>query len=122
MIRASFLTALTATLLTASPVMAENDTIEKVMKEFFKAPKGTPKVVEKIIEGQATDDEIKIFVARIRELPVAKPPRGAENSWQDKTAALLAAAELCLNKDASGPAKLKEAANCKACHNQHKPE
>ena len=105
-----------------STVRADNEVIEKIMKEGFKAPKGTPKLVEKVIDGKATDEEIKKLLELVKQLPAEKPPRGEEADWKEKTDALLKAAELCDTKDPEGPAKLKEAANCKACHRDHKPE
>ncbi len=102
--------------------LADNEKIEHVMKTAFKAPKGTPKLVEKVIDGTASDQELKDFAELVKALPAEKPPRGDEASWKTKSEALAAAAALCAAKDPSGPAKLKEAANCKACHKEHKPE
>lgn len=106
----------------AGTAKADNEVIEKIMKEGFKAPKGTPKLVEKVIDGKASDEEIKKLLELVKQLPAEKPPRGEESDWKEKTEALLKAAELCESKDPEGPAKLKEASNCKACHRDHKPE
>jgi hypothetical protein len=47
-------------------------------------------------------------------LAASKPPKGAEDSWKEKTTALLEAAK------AGDVDKLKMASNCAACHKAHK--
>jgi hypothetical protein len=61
--------------------LADNEKIEHVMKTAFKAPKGTPKLVEKVIDGTASEQELKDFAELVKALPSEKPPRGDEASW-----------------------------------------
>lgn len=85
-------------------------TIKDVMKTAHKA--GTLK--DKVVNGTATDEEKKLLIAMYEAMATSKPPKGAEASWKEKTAALLVAAK---EGDVD---KLKAASNCMACHREHK--
>jgi hypothetical protein len=53
-------------------------------------------------------------------LAANKPPKGEEESWKEKTTALLTAAkDVAAGKDGAGDA-LGKAANCMECHKAHK--
>ena len=87
----------------------EKVTIKVVMQ---KAMKGG--LCKKVAEGKASDEEKKQLVELFTALSKATPPKGDADSWKDKTGALLTAA-----KGTDGEA-LKKAADCKACHTEHK--
>ena len=70
----------------------------------------------------ATPEELKQLTIAYKEMLKAKPPRGDEKSWQEKTGKLLAAAEALHKGQSDGLPRFKEAVNCKACHSAHKPE
>lgn len=76
-------------------------TISEVMKKAMKG-KGYQKL-EKA-------DQVELFTA----LAANKPPRGEAADWKTKTTALLEAAKSGDSK------KLDAAANCMACHSEHK--
>ncbi len=101
---------------------ASEEAIKKFMKDCHKAPKGVDPVCKKAGDGQATAEEIKKLVAGYKMMAAAKPPRGDEASWKEKTAKLVAASEGLAKHAPDAPAKFKEAVNCKACHSVHKPE
>jgi nitrate/TMAO reductase-like tetraheme cytochrome c subunit len=100
----------------------DHEIIENVMKTFHKAPKGTDPTCKKASDGKASPDELKQLVAAYEKLAATKPPKGDEASWKDKTSKLLMAARALQKGDADGVAKYKQAVNCKACHDVHKPE
>lgn len=100
----------------------KKDAIKEVMKTLHKAPKGEEPVCKKAVDGKASADEIKKLIAGYKELCAAKPPKGDEASWKAKTGKLLAAAEGLQKNEAGAAAKYKDAVNCKACHEAHKPE
>lgn len=84
-------------------------TIKTVMK---KAMAGG--LCKKVASGEANAEEKKELVALFTALNKATPPKGDEKSWAEKTKALLDAAK------ADDAGALKKAANCKACHSEHK--
>ena len=100
----------------------EDSPIQKVMKTYHKAPKGTDPTCKRASDGKATPEELKKLVAAYKTLTTAKPPKGDDASWKEKTAKLLAASESLQKGDAGGIAKYKEAVKCKACHSVHKPD
>ncbi|MBI1840274.1 MAG: hypothetical protein HYR88_05410 [Verrucomicrobia bacterium] len=101
---------------------AGKDAIKEVMKAYHKAPKGVDPVCKRAVDGKASAEELKKLVAGYKTLASAKPPRGDEASWKEKTAKLLAACQALEKGEEGAAAKYKEALNCKACHSAHKPE
>lgn len=116
-------TALAASFLVTNLHAAGGDeATKKFMKDFHKAPKGVDPVCKKAADGKASKDELAKLVAGYKAMCSAKPPKGDEASWKEKTGKLLEAA-MALQKGApDGAAKYKEAVNCKACHSAHKPD
>lgn len=100
----------------------EKDPIQEVMKTCHKAPKGVDPVCKKAVDGKASPAEVKQLVAGYKILATAKPPKGDEASWKEKTSKLLAAAQALESGAPDGAARYKEAVNCKACHTVHKPD
>ena len=100
---------------------ANDEAIKKVMKTCHKAPKGEDPICKKAIDGKASAEEMKKLVNGYKELAAAKPPKGDEASWKEKTGKLLATAEALQKNEAGAAAKYKDAVNCKACHEAHKP-
>lgn len=98
-----------------------HEIIEKVMKEGLK---GETSPGKKLIEGTATDAEIKTLAELIGTLKGTKAPRGAQAAYDKKVDALIAAINTIAGGDKSDKAigAFKKAQNCKSCHNDHKPE
>lgn len=120
-------TSLAAVLAAAllAPVQAadeKKDVIEEVMATFHKAPKGVDPVCKRAPMGKVTDDELKNLVAAYKAMAAAKPPKGDQASWKELAGKLLAATESLQRGDADGPAKFREAVNCKACHSAHRAD
>lgn len=89
--------------------------IKEVMKTCMKGG-----LCSKVAKGKANDEEKKKLVAMFEDLSKNKPPKGDEESWKKKTAALIEAAKACAEgKEGAGEA-LGKAANCMGCHSAHK--
>jgi mono/diheme cytochrome c family protein len=73
-----------------------------------------------VADGKATDEEKAKLVECFEALPANKPPKGEEESWKEKTAALIAAAKDCAAGKEGAGAALGKAANCAGCHGAHK--
>lgn len=87
----------------------EKVTIKQVMK---KAMAGG--LCKKVATGKASSEERKELVALFEALAKNEPPKGDEESWKKKTKALVDAAK------ANDGDALKKAADCAACHKEHK--
>jgi len=89
--------------------------IKEVMQVAMKG-----KLCEKVAKGEATPEEKKKLAGLFAALHENKPPRGEQASWDEKTKALVDAAnDVLAGKEGAGE-KLKGAANCTACHTAHK--
>ena len=100
----------------------DDEIIGSVMKLCNKAPKGTPKLSEKVADGTASEEETKKLIESYKTLKGTKPPKGEAVAWDKKITTLLAAVDALEKKEAGAGAKFKEANACKACHTDHKPE
>lgn len=94
----------------------EEVTIKVVMEEAHKSG-----LQKKVANGQASDEEKAKLLVLYQALAGNQPPQGDADSWQTRTAALVAAAQAAVNGDADAGAKLQAAADCKGCHDIHKP-
>lgn len=75
---------------------------------------------KKVASGEATAEEKKKLAGLFAALHEHKPPRGEQASWDEKTKALVDAAnDVLAGKEGAG-ANLQKAANCMACHSAHK--
>ena len=74
----------------------------------------------KVIKGEATRKEQKLFSAYVNAMPNNQPPKGTAESWATLTSALVkATANHRKGVEGSGEA-LAAAMTCKACHENHK--
>ena len=92
---------------------------KEVMKQ---AHKGDVSLYKKVEKGTSTAADHAKLVELYKALAANKPPKGDQKSWDEKTAALVKAAEGLQKGDANAKAQLKAAANCKGCHTAHKPD
>jgi hypothetical protein len=100
----------------------DEEVIKEVMKKYHKAPKGEDHIAKKAAMGKASPAEVKELVEAYTKLAKAKPSKGENASWTEKSGKLLAATKAMQNGDENGVALFKEASNCKACHSVHKPD
>lgn len=110
-------TAILATV--AFALAAEDDNpIKQAMKFAHDAPKGTPKLSEKIIDGTAPEADIKKALQLYQAMADTKPPKGDPAAFKAKVAKLIAATEEVIAKNPAGLADYKAAVNCKECHQE----
>jgi len=98
-----------------------HEIIEKVMKEGMK---GDESPLSKVIDGKATAEEITALGALVKTMHGTKAPKGDQAKYDEKVAELIAAMDAVAGgaKDAPAIERLDTAANCKACHTDHKPK
>ncbi|MBI5758475.1 MAG: hypothetical protein HZA46_08160 [Planctomycetales bacterium] len=89
--------------------------IKDVMKTAMKGG-----LCKKVGDGSASDAEKKELLALFESLGKNKPPKGEEKSWKEKSEALVNAAKAAVDGKADAADQLKKAANCGACHKDHK--
>lgn len=89
--------------------------IKQVMQQAHR-----DKLLNKVRDGEATQEEKVKLLDLYISLTESKPPKGEAASWSAKTnAAVVAAAKAVAGrKDAS--ASLMKAVNCGACHRAHR--
>jgi hypothetical protein len=118
--------ALSLTILSTSNAADPGDNKESptkaFMKKYHKAPKGTDPIAKRAQEGKATPEELKGLVAGYHAMAKDKPPQGDLASWKEKTTKLASAADALIKGEPGAPERYKEAVNCKACHEAHKPK
>jgi hypothetical protein len=89
--------------------------IKEVMKVAMKGG-----LCAKVAKGEANEEEKKKLAGLFAALHENKPPKGEQSSWDEKTNALVKAAnDVLAGKEGAGAA-LQKAANCMACHSAHK--
>ncbi|MEW4561179.1 hypothetical protein AB1K70_01555 [Bremerella sp. JC770] len=114
------LTGLVAVALLSGVAMADKGkdskySTEEIMK---KAMKGG--LITKVAKGQASKADQELVIEMLDSLVKNPPHKGSEESWKEKTTALLDAAKQTVEGKEGAAAKLGKAVNCKACHNVHK--
>ena len=94
-------------------------TIEEVME---KAHKGKDKsMFSRVVAGKGSDEDKKNLVEYYEAMLANKPPKGEPADWAKRNEAILAAAKKVQSgNDQKNLAALKNAANCKQCHDLHK--
>jgi cytochrome c553 len=89
--------------------------IKEVMKTCMKGG-----LCAKVASGKANAEEKKKLVALFEDLHKNKPPKGDAEHFKKMATALVDAAKAVVEKKEGAGAKLKAAANCKECHDNHK--
>lgn len=98
-----------------------HETIEKVMEEGLK---GDDSPLAKVLDGAASKKEITDLAALIKTMHGTKAPKGDQAAYEEKVTELIAAMDAVAGEEAGSKAigRLEKAANCKACHTDHKPK
>ncbi len=116
-----YLTATLALAAVSFTVAGEDDNpIKQAMKFAHWAPKGEKKLNEKIVDGTAQEGDIKRALELYKAMDDAKPPKGEQAAFKEKTDKLIAATEEVLAKKPDAVEHYKEAVDCKACHSEHR--
>ena len=88
---------------------------EDIMKKGFKGG-----LVGKVVKGEASEADQKLVIEMLESLAKNPPHKGSEESWKEKTTALVKAAKETVDGKKGAADTLKKAMNCKACHDEHK--
>lgn len=101
--------------------MANNLVEKKKIKEVMKAGfAGDSSLCKKVVSGEGNDEDKKKFLDLMIDLVENDAPKGDEVEWKMQSGkALIAAAKVVAGREGA-TAELKEAANCKACHDKFK--
>ena len=119
---AALAVALLSTAARAADAADKDNPTKAFMKKYHKAPQGVDPISKRATMGKATPQELKELSQGYHAMMKAKPPQGDTASWKEKTAKLAAAGDALAMGDPNGAALYKEAINCKACHDAHKPK
>ena len=94
-------------------------TVEEVME---KAHKGKEKsMFSRVVAGKGSDEDKKLLVEYYEAMLANKPTKGDAAAWAKRNEAILVEAKKVQSTgDQKALAALKNAANCKACHDLHK--
>ncbi len=104
-------------------VRAENAKPKYTVSEVMKAiHKGDDNIAKRAAKGVATKEELAKIVDYYAAMPLNEPPRGDKAAWEKKASTLFKAAKSMQAGEAGGLEAFQKAVNCKACHNDHKPE
>ncbi len=97
--------------------LVETKTVKEVMKAGFA---GDSSLCKKVLSGESSDEEKKKFLDLMIDLVENKAPKGDEMEWKMQAGtAMVAAAKVVTGREGSLE-ELKEATNCKACHDKFK--
>jgi hypothetical protein len=89
--------------------------LEDVMKQGMKGG-----LVAKVAAGQASKEEKETLLHMVQDMARQEPHKGDAESWKKLNAELVAAAEEAVAGKPTAGSRLKQAANCKGCHDLHK--
>lgn len=84
--------------------------------------KGRESMAARVRDGKGSKDEIATLLRFYKFMATQKAPEGDAASWKEKTTTLIAATEKLHKGEPSGVELFKQAVNCKACHDVHKPK
>ena len=90
-------------------------TIKEVMKEAHKDG-----LLKKVVGGTASKEDKSKLLELYQSLPKNSPPKGEKKDWDEKTKAIVAAAQEVVDGKEGAIPKLEKAANCAECHKAHK--
>lgn len=90
----------------------------KIKAAMKKCMKGG--LCKKVATGEGNADDKAVLLAAFKAMATERPPKGDADNWKSKTDALIDAAQLAVNGDPAAGLALKNAANCKDCHDAHK--
>ena len=114
--------ALLTTTRAADSKDAKDNPTKQFMAKYHKAPKGTDPVAKRATTGKATPEELKALAEGYHAMAKTKPPEGDMTSWKEKTTKAASAADALVKGEPDAIERYKAAANCKACHDAHKPK
>ncbi len=118
----------TMTILAAASVIAQDladrkdpgkMTIAEIMVETNKKPY---QLLRSVADGKATVYDKDRLVKLYKSMAAQQPPKGDLDDWKERTALLIDAAEKAQKGAPDAKKLLTKAANCTACHKEHKED
>lgn len=91
-------------------------TMKQVMTEGMKGG-----LVKKVINGDASDEEMEKFVEMSKTLAKYEPKKGDADDWKKRVETIQKALKGIADGDDDAAEALKKATNCADCHKAHKP-
>ena len=102
-----------------APLSAKADAIEDVMKGAFK---GDTSLFKKVTSNKGSKEDAEKLAEWCAKLKGTTPPKGDAASWTKKVDALIEASKAAARGGAAGVAALRNAGNCKSCHQNHRED
>ena len=89
--------------------------IKEVMKKAHKE-----KLLNKVLSGEASQDEKTTLLDLYLSLPENEPPKGDIKDWNQRTTEVIFAAARVVTEREGSLGQLKKATTCAACHKVHR--
>ncbi len=127
-VKRTFIALLLAVLIISSGVVAQElaerkaadeMSIAEIMGETNKKP---IQLLKKVQKGEANDAEKARLVDLYKSMAKQEPPKGNLDDWKKRMDLLVDAAEKGQKGEPGADKLLRKAANCMACHKDHKGE
>lgn len=107
---------------TSIALAEETNPIKDAMEFAHKAPQGEKKLNEKVIDGTASEADVKKSLDLYKAMLDTKPPKGDQAGFKVKVEKLITATQEVVEKKPDAIAHYKDAVNCKACHSEYKSQ
>jgi hypothetical protein len=97
--------------------------IEEVMGlAHGKSKKKPVSLFMKVVKNEASKKEKETLLSLYQDLGKNTPPKGSPEEWKKRCDTLVAAAREVVEGKEGATQRLQQAANCKACHEEHKED
>ncbi len=104
----------------AAPLQEPEEEEQYTIKEVMKLAHAKDGLLKKVATGKATDEEKQQLLVCYQSMAKNSPPRGEQESWDERTKQLVAAAEAAVKGEEDAADLLLTATDCKSCHDVHK--
>ncbi|MBX3418705.1 MAG: hypothetical protein KF851_13955 [Pirellulaceae bacterium] len=93
---------------------------EHSISEIMKIAHGKDSLLNKVAGGDASEEEMKKLLALYVDLLDNDPAKGERADWEAATTKIIVAMNRVMLGQEDAGKGLKQATNCKACHDKHK--
>ncbi len=94
--------------------------IETIMEKAHTPPGKS--LFKAVASGKASQEQKEELLKLYSDLGKNKPPKGSEDDWKKRTDDIVKAAKAVVDNKPNAVKELRDAVNCKACHNLHKSD
>jgi len=96
-------------------------TIKQVMRMAHgKMNKSSPSLSDKVLSGNASDEEKAKLLDLYVAMGASKPPKGELEAWKDRTGTIVAAIKAVQDGKENADVDLRKAMSCNGCHSSHR--